>query len=220
MSSYKTVFDFLKKLKNNNNREWFHANKEKFVNAQTSFEEIVQDTINNISAFDDKLEGTAAKDCIYRIYRDIRFSNDKTPYKLHLGGVMAPGGKKSKNAFYYLRLQPGNQSFIAGGMYMPEGEALKKIRQEIDYNADAMRKILSSKKFVDYFGEMEGDQLKKAPKGYDPADPNIDLLKYKSFLMVHNFQDKEVLDSKFSITCLKMFKEMKPLNDFLNMALD
>lgn len=216
---YKTTLDFLRQLKKNNNREWFTKNKPKFVTTREDFEAIVQLLLNGISKFDQRLENTTPKDCIYRIYRDVRFGKDKTPYKTNFGAVMAEGGRKSDKAFYYIQVEPGGNTFVAGGLYMPQGELLKKIRQEIDYNAKAFTKILNKKSFKDNFPEMEGEKLKKAPKGYAPDDPNIELLKHKSFIVVHRFADKEVLADDFNKNCIRLFKEMKPFNDFLNTAI-
>ena len=216
---FKIILDFLKKLKKNNNRDWFADNKKKFVEAKDAFEPAVQKLIDGISKFDKSLAEVEAKQCIYRIYRDIRFSKDKTPYKTNFGAVMGKGGRKSTTAFYYIQVEPGDNSFIAGGLYMPEGEKLKKIRQEIDYNPDDFKKILNKKSFKQYFPEIEGEKLKKAPKGYAPDDPNIELLKHKSYIVVHRFTDAQVLNNDFTKDCIKMFKEMKPFNDFLNMAI-
>ena len=216
---FKIILDFLKKLKKNNNREWFTENKAKFMAAKEAFEPAVQGLIDNISKFDKRLGDVQAKQCIYRIYRDIRFSKDKTPYKTNFGAVMGEGGRKSTKAFYYIQLEPGDNSFIAGGLYMPEADKLKKIRQEIDYNSDDLKKILNKKSFKEYFPQLEGEKLKKAPKGYSPDDPNIELLKYKSYIVVHRFKDAGVVADDFSKICVKIFKEMKPFNDFLNTAI-
>ena len=216
---FKIILDFLKKLKKNNNREWFTENKKKFVEAKDAFEPVVQKLLDGISKFDKNLTEVEPKQCIYRIYRDIRFSKDKTPYKTNFGAVMGEGGRKSTKAFYYIQVEPGDNSFIAGGLYMPDGEKLKKIRQEIDYNGNDFKKILNKKSFREYFPEMEGEKLKKAPKGYAPDDPNIELLKHKSYIVVHRFTDAQLLADDFTKNCVKIFKEMKPFNDFLNVAI-
>lgn len=216
---FKIILDFLKELKKNNNRDWFSDNKKKFVEAKDAFEPAVQKLIDGIGKFDKDLAEVTAKQCIYRIYRDIRFSKDKTPYKSNFGAVMGEGGRKSNKAFYYIQVEPGDNSFIAGGLYMPDGEKLKKIRQEIDYNGDDLKKVLNKKSFKGYFPEIEGEKLKKAPKGYSPDDPNIELLKHKSYIVVHRFTDAQMLDDNFTKDCVKMFKEMKPFNDFLNTAI-
>ncbi len=217
--AYKKVLDFLRQLKKNNDREWFTEHKSKFVAAKEDFEIMVQELLAGISKFDKKLEGVQPKDCIYRIYRDVRFGKDKTPYKTNFGSVMAEGGRKSGKAFYYMQIEPGGNSFVAGGLYMPPADQLKKIRQEIDYNAEDLLKILKNKSFKTDFPEMEGEKLKKAPKGYAPDDPNIELLKHKSYIVVHRFSDKEVLAEDFNKSCIKLFKKMKPFNDFLNTAI-
>lgn len=217
--AYKNILDFLRQLKKNNNREWFTENKPKFIVAKDEFETETKTLLDGIAKFDAKLEGVQPKDCIYRIYRDVRFGKDKTPYKTNFGAVMAEGGRKSGKAFYYLQIEPGGNTFVAGGLYMPPADQLKKIRQEIDYNAEDLQKILKQNSFKQQFPTMEGDKLKKAPKGYSPEDPNIELLKHKSYIIVHRFTDKEILDASFNKTCIKLFKLMKPFNDFLNTAI-
>ena len=216
---FKIILDFLKKLKKNNNREWFTDNKKKFEVAKDAFEPAVEILLNGISKFDKRIAEVTPKECIYRIYRDVRFSKDKTPYKTNFGAVMGAGGRKTTSAFYYIQVEPGDNSFIAGGLYMPEGEKLKKIRQEIDYNANDFKKILNKKSFKQYFPQIEGEKLKKAPKGYAPDDPNIELLKHKSYVVMHQFTDAQIMDDAFTKECIKMYKEMKPFNDFLHVAI-
>ena len=214
----KLILQFLKTLQKNNNREWFHANKGKFEVAKTEFEIITATLIQGISKFDKVLTGVEPKQCIYRIYRDVRFGKDKTPYKTHVGALLADEGRKTSKAFYYIHLEPGGKTIVGGGLYMPQGEVIKKIRQEIDYNSAEFKKIINNKKFKTQFGELQGEKLKRAPKGYSPEDPNIELLKLKSYLAVHTFTDKEVTADNFIKDCISMYKTMKPLNDFLNVA--
>lgn len=216
---FKIILDFLKKLKKNNNREWFTDNKKKFEAAKDAFEPAVERLLDGIGKFDKRIAEVTPKECIYRIYRDVRFSKDKTPYKTNFGAVMGEGGRKTTSAFYYIQIEPGDNSFIAGGLYMPEGEKLKKIRQEIDYNANDFKKILNKKSFKQYFPQIEGEKLKKAPKGYAPDDPNIELLKHKSYVVMHQFTDAQIMDDAFTKECIKMYKEMKPFNDFLHVAI-
>lgn len=218
---HKKTFQFLKNLKNNNNREWFNDNKERYLEAKEDFESFVDKVIPRIAKFDTSIKGLTAKDCVFRIYRDVRFSKNKDPYKTNFGGHLVAGGRKSgeSRAGYYIHIEPGS-SILAGGAYHPPSSWLKAIRQEIDYNTKEFKKILNSKRFKEYFGEMEGEQLKTAPKGYPKDHPEIEVLRYKSLLAVHNLTDKQVLSDDFSEHVVKVFKALKPFNDFLNRSTD
>lgn len=212
---------FLKKLKNNNNRDWFEAHKNEFNEAKLEFEEFVQKLIGVISKFDKSVSpDLKAKDCVFRIYKDVRFSKDKTPYKTNFGASINPGGKKSLQAGYYFHVQPGN-IFIAGGNYMPPPDMLQAIRQEIDYNGDKLGKILKAKSYTAYFdGLDQEDKLKTVPKGYDKEHKHLDLLKLKSFIAFTNVDEKK-LNSKDILTYLgNGYKAMLPLNQFLREAID
>jgi len=212
---------FLKKLKNNNNRDWFEAHKNDFNEAKLEFEEFVQKLIGTISKFDKSVSpDLKAKDCVFRIYKDVRFSKDKTPYKTNFGASINPGGKKSLQAGYYFHVQPGN-IFIAGGNYMPPPDMLQAIRQEIDYNGDKLEKILKAKSYTAYFdGLDQEDKLKTVPKGYDKEHKHLELLKLKSFIAFTNVDEKK-LNSKDILTYLgNGYKAMLPLNQFLREAID
>ncbi len=211
---------FLKDIKKNNNKEWFDKNKDKYLKAKENVAETVDSLLKGITSFDKKFAGLTSKDCLFRIYRDIRFSKDKRPYKNNLGASMNVGGKKVMNAGYYLHIEP-KQSFFAGGIWMPPGDLLKKIRQEIDYNGKEINKILSEKNFKKYYGNPDPEyKLKTTPKGYDKDHPNIDLLRLTSFIVWHPFSDKEVTSKNFNKELIKASKMMKPFLDFLNSALD
>ena len=182
--------------------------------------ETVDAFIKELVKFDKKFIGLTSKECVFRIYRDVRFAKDKRPYKTNLGASINPGGKKAMNAGYYLHIEPG-KSFLAGGIWMPPGDILKKIRQEIDYNGKKINKIISSKEFVKYYGELDDDhKLKTTPKGYDKDHPNIELLKLNSLIVWHDFNDKTVMNKSFIKELGKGAKVMKPFLDFLNEALD
>jgi uncharacterized protein (TIGR02453 family) len=215
-----STLDFLKKLKKNNNREWFDKHKAEYETAREDFLQLVEKLIRDASAFDPAIRGQDAKKCLFRIYRDIRFSKNKTPYKINLSADISPGGKGSCTAGYYIHIQPGG-SFLAGGLWQPEPAMLNAIRQEIDYNAKEFRKILSQKDFKKYFGNLsDEDTLKTTPKGYDKTHPELDLLRHKSFIVVHELSDKEVLSKNFPKHCLTVFKAMLPLHAFLRRACD
>jgi uncharacterized protein (TIGR02453 family) len=213
----KTTLEFLNSLKDNNNRDWFIENKEKYYDAKSNFEDIVQEIITEITDFDPILKGLEVKSCVYRINRDIRFSNDKTPYKTHLGAFIVQGGKKNGDRYagYYIHVEPGG-SIIAGGAWRPPTPWLSTIRERIDEDPKAFTNILNAKEFIKYFGKIDGDKLKRAPRGYPNDHPYLDLLKFKSYLVVNKATDKEVLSEKFFDHSIKVIKTMKPFNDFLN----
>jgi uncharacterized protein (TIGR02453 family) len=212
------ILNFLNELKDNNQKAWFDANKKTYETAKKDFEAIVKYLIEEVISFDKDIEGMEPKNCIFRINRDVRFSADKSPYKTNFGASIQKGGRKSGLGGYYIHLQPGGESFLAGGIYMPMPPELAKIRQEIDYNGTEIKAILADKDFVKYFGELWGEKVKTAPKGYKADHPEIELLKQKSFIAFCKLSDKEVLAPKFIESVIPIFKAMKPLNDFLNRA--
>jgi len=216
----RSTLEFLSKLSKNNNREWFEKNRPAYETAKTNFREFVNELIISTAKFDPSIKHLEAKDCIFRINRDVRFSKNKAPYKNNFGAILSPGGKKGFDAGYYIQIQPG-ASFIAGGMWQPPTPQINAIRQEIDYNTKEFKKIISDKEFKKYFGKLsEEDKLKTAPKGYDKAHPEIELLKFKSYIIVHNLKDSEVLSKNFLKHCNDIMKAMKPLNLFLRRACD
>jgi len=215
------IFSFLKALKKNNNREWFEKNKHKYLDAKAEFEFLVHDLIKGISKFDKKINpDTEAKDCVFRIYKDVRFSKDKTPYKTHFGAYFSPGGRKSSEAGYYFHLEPGSV-FLAGGNWQPEPAQLNAIRQEIDYNGGKLTSILNSKNFKKYFdGLSEEDKLKTVPKGFDKDHKHLEFLKLKSFIAYSKFTDKKVAANDFYKQVCDGYKAMYPFIAFLREAAD
>ncbi len=215
----KDVLEFLTDLSKNNNREWFNANKKRYQQARETFEGMVNRLIPGIRKFDPEIGLLTAKDCVFRIYRDVRFSKDKSPYKTNMGGFITKGGRKGGLAGYYLHIDP-QQSFIAGGNHMPAPDRLKKIRQEILYNINEFKGILNDPRFKKTFGSIDAEKLSRPPKDF-PADfPDIDLLKFKSFTVVHSVNRQAVLDVDFETYILKTFRELYPFNRFLNRALE
>lgn len=215
----KATLKFLKDLKANNDRDWFNDNKTRYEDARDEFIEFVRATQLEIARFDARVQSVDPKKAVFRIYRDVRFSKNKDPYKTALAArLMPPTGELGRNAGYYIHIQPGN-SILAGGAYQPDKDWLKDIRDEIDYDAGPLRKILASSSFKKHFGQLEGDALKTAPKGYERDHPEIDLLRHKTFVAYHKVADKTVTSEKFSNYAAKIFKEVKPLNDFLNTAM-
>ena len=211
---------FLKSIEKNNNKEWFDANKDKYLAAKEEFEVLVDKLIKGLAKFDKQISADMkAKDCTFRIYKDVRFSKDKTPYKNNMGASMNPGGKKSLVAGYYFHMQPGGASFLAGGVYMPEAPILQAVRQEIDYNPQPLLKILKSAGFKKYFkGLDEEGKLKTAPKGFEKDHPQLELLKNKHFIVSSALSDKDLSSKNLADTILGGFKAMHPLMMYLREA--
>jgi uncharacterized protein (TIGR02453 family) len=213
----KSTMQFLSDLKKHNEREWFAANRKRYEDARKNFTDLIQAVINEITTFDPILKGLEAKSCIYRINRDIRFSNDKSPYKSHFGAFILRGGNKNMHSLagYYIHVEPGN-SMLAGGAYMPPTSRLSVVREKIDEQGNELMKIISNKEFIRYFGELEGEKLKTAPKGYPKDHKYIELLKFKSFLATKLMSDAEVLRKDYFSSIISGCRAMKPLIDFLN----
>lgn len=216
---FNTVIKFLKSIAKNNNREWFEKNKSKYLEAKLTFEDFLEALHKELVLFDESLAALNPRKQGFRIYRDVRFSKDKRPYKVNMGAGFSEHGKMDQEPGYYIHIEPG-KSFIAGGLYMPDAENLSKIRQEIDYNTETFLKILNDKKFKKLFPSLDDfDSLKTAPKGYPKDHPHINLLKHKSFIVSYYFNDKEVLDKKFARKAAEVAKVLKPLNGFLKAAM-
>jgi uncharacterized protein (TIGR02453 family) len=213
----KSTLDFLTDLKSHNDREWFQKNRKRYDEAKIDYESFVQAVIDEIITFDPILKGLEAKSCTYRINRDIRFSNDKTIYKTHLGAFIVRGGKKNGDrlAGYYFHVEPGN-SMVAGGAYVPPMPWLTAIREKIDEQGDKLMKIISNKEFIKYFGKIEGEKLKSAPKGFSKDHKYIELLKHKSFLASGQISDSYIVSKNCFDYVISAFRAMKPLNDFMN----
>jgi uncharacterized protein (TIGR02453 family) len=210
------ILKFLKDIARNNDREWFQRNKGRYVEAKEVFEDLVSKILQELIKFDHGLAGLNPKKLPFRIYRDIRFSKDKKPYKTNMGAGFSQNGKLDQEPGYYLHIQPGNKSFIAGGMYMPNAANVAKIRQEIDYNATELKKIMSAVKFRRLFPAFDDfDKLKTAPKGYHKDHQDIEWLKLKSFVVSMPLTDKQAADKKCIATIAAACKTMKPMNDFL-----
>ena len=216
----KNTWLFLSKLSKNNNREWFEKNKPTYLAAKDEFEDFVASVLQETIKFQPDYAHLEARKLIFRIYRDVRFSKDKKPYKTNMGAGFSPGGKLIQEPGYYLHIEPGNKSFIAGGLYMPEPPLLAKVRQEIDYNGDKLKKIFARAEFKKAVaGWDDFDKLKKVPKGYDAEHPLAEWLKLKSFVVTCKLTDKQVTAPGFAKEAAKTFKLIKPLNDFLKLAI-
>jgi uncharacterized protein (TIGR02453 family) len=214
----KSTLELLSDLKKHNDRDWFLQNRSRYLEAKLNYGSFIQAVINGISAFDPILKGLEAKSCTYRINRDIRFSNDKTLYKTHLGAFIVKGGKQNGDRYagYYVHVEPGNNSMIAGGAYIPPSPWLKLIREKITDQGDKFLKIIENKEFVNIFGQLEGEKLKTAPKGFPKDHPDIEFLKLKSYLVTRMISDKEIIGKDCFDLIIRASKAMKPLNDFLN----
>lgn len=217
-----TSIEFLRELSKNNTREWFDANRNRYEIAKKTFESFTDEIISEVRHFDSTIGTLKAKDCAFRIFRDTRFSKDKTPYKINMGAFIARGGRKSVYAGYYLHLEPDGKSFAGGGIYMPPAESLKLVRQEIFYNVGEFKKIINDKGFLKSFSGLDtmGDELKKAPQGYDPNWPDINLLKYKNYVVGRYMSDAEITGSNAKKLIIQAFTSLQPLNSFINRALE
>ena len=213
----KNTIEFLRLLSVNNNKEWFDNHRSMYTKAKNNIEIFVQELINEIIEFEPVLKGLEAKSCIYRINRDIRFSNDKTPYKTNFGALIMKGGRKNffKYPGYYLHIEPDN-CFLAGGAYMPSPDWLTAIREKISEQPDMFLKIINNVEFRKHYGEIQGEKLKKAPKGFDPAHKHIELLKYKNYFVDIQISEKQIFESDYLKYILNVFRTVKPFHDFLD----
>jgi uncharacterized protein (TIGR02453 family) len=210
-----STLQFLKDLNKNNNREWFSENKDRYLAAQANVAEFVELLIEETGEFDAEIQKLDAKKTMFRIYRDTRFSLDKTPYKTNFGASLGMG-KGNRISGYYLHIEP-QKSFLAGGVYHPESAVLKKIRAEIAANQEEFLAILNQNEFRNNFrGLSVEDKLKRVPAGYDKDHPMAEFLKLKSFNVIHPISDEALMSETAASDFTKVFKSIKPLNDFLN----
>ncbi|HIP35835.1 MAG TPA: DUF2461 domain-containing protein [Crocinitomix sp.] len=207
---------FLKDLKKNNNRDWFSANKHLYEQNRNDIIHFADDVLKRLNQHDN-IETVSGKKSVYRIYRDVRFSKDKTPYKIHWGGYYKRATKLLRGG-YYFHIEP-KLSFVGGGFWNPNSKDLKKIRTNILEFGDELLQIINSKEFKTNFGELKGKKLKTAPKGFDKNHKYIDLLRYKQFLLVKPFTDEEVLSKDFALMIDNTFKAMRPFFNFMSEAL-
>ncbi|MBI5539649.1 MAG: DUF2461 domain-containing protein [Bacteroidia bacterium] len=211
----KEYFTFLNELKFNNDKVWFAKNKPLYDKLKFDFEKIVAEFITAIATFDSEIGNLTPKDCVFRIYKDIRFSKDKTPYKTNFGAFFVAGGRKSGMAGYYIHIEPG-ECFIGGGIYMPPAPILKKLREEIYNNFEEFTKIINNKDFKANFKEISGSKTTLMPKGFDKNFKGAEYLKFKDFTVIHEIKDEFLLGKDAFKKTTEIFKAMKPFNDFLN----
>lgn len=209
-------FDFLKAISANNNRDWFTANKATYTVAHENMVAFAEALLGEMQTHD-LIETASGKKSLMRIYRDTRFSKDKTPYKQHFGGGFRRATQELRGGYYY-HIEPGN-SFIGCGFWGPSKEDLAHIRAQIAQAPEEFREILAQPGFVKTFGSLEGEQLKTAPKGYPKEHPAIDLLRYKQFLVSTTFTDKQVLSPQFARKVSDTFKEVRPFFDYMSSVL-
>jgi len=211
----KENFDFLNQLGENNNRDWFNENKPNYIKQHENTIAFADKVLTELNKHDN-IETPTGKKSLYRIYRDVRFSKNKAPYKQHWAG----GFKRATNELrggYFFHIEPGN-SLIGGGFWGPNKEDLQRIREDIAADDSELRAILKNKIFVSTFGELRGDQLKTCPKGFNKEHKAVDLLRYKQFIIYKNFTDEEVLSPDFALKVSDTFKKMRPFLDYMSMA--
>jgi len=209
----KQTFDFLKQIGKNNSREWFQENKSTYEKSHEEVIAFADKLIDLVNSFD-VLDTQSGKKALYRIYRDTRFSKDKTPYKTMWGGYLRRSGAMRRGGFHF-DIEPNGKSFIGGGFWSPNKEDLLLVRQQIEADASPLRNVIESSDFKSFFHELKGAQLKTAPKGFDKEHEEIDLLRYKQFLVKHDFTDKEVLSSEYVHLVAEGFKNMLPFFDVM-----
>jgi uncharacterized protein (TIGR02453 family) len=209
----KIVFDYLKTLEKNNNREWFAEHKDQYEEALAEMKVLAEKVYQELTKTD-VLETPSGAKSLHRIYRDVRFKKDKTPYKINFSSSFKRA-TATRRGSYYFHIQPGN-SFVAGGFWGLNPEDLKRIRERILIENIDYKAIITSKEFIETFGSVYGEQVKTAPKGFDKEDENIDLVKPKQFILKHDFTDKEVLDPNFHLKIVAIFQKMRPYFDLMS----
>jgi uncharacterized protein (TIGR02453 family) len=214
-----TVLEFLKTLAANNNREWFQQNKQWYNESKEKVQFLTDVLISEIGKFDSEIRGLRPQDCMFRIFRDVRFSKDKRPYKTNFGSFICKGGRKSMNPGYYFHLEPEG-CFLAGGIYMPPSDTLRTIRLYIADHAGEFLEITEDPDFKKEFPEMYDDQLKTAPKGFPKDHEFIELLRYKSFIFSKSLGDKIVNSDAYVETMVEAFRSLYPVNAYLYRALE
>ncbi len=211
----KSTLDYLAKLKKNNSKAWFEDNRALYNTAKEDFAAFIEDLIKETAKFDPGVKGLSPKDCMFRINRDVRFSKDKSPYKTEFGAHIQAGGRKALGGGYFIRVGPGGHTGVAGGMHGCESKHLNKIRAAIDEDSKPLKKILNAAAFKRELGELKGEKLKTAPKGYPKDHPDLELLQFKDYFVWKAFADKDVLAAKFVKDAAKIFKLVHPLNRYL-----
>lgn len=221
MSKVQEILQFLSQLREHNDREWFHENKGWYDSVRNDFEHLIGELLSQLQLFDDEMKHVSPKECIFRIYRDVRFSLDKSPYKTHFGAYMAAGGgRKSVRGGYYLHLEP-DASFASVGVWCPEPDLLKRLRQSVYDNVDELDEICHEPDFARYYTRFyEEGMLKKVPREFPKDAPHADWLKLKHYLMEYRLPDVMLDSDRFVDEVTQVFKAGQPLNRFLNYTVD
>ena len=215
------ILEFLGELKQNNTREWFSESKSRYEMLRSEFEAFINRLIPEVHKFDPGIGLVSARDCMFRIYKDVRFSKDKSPYKTNFGAFITENGRKSVKAGYYLHLEP-DESFLGGGMYMPPPDILKRVRQEIYFNAEALNRILEENNFREVYGGLYDmdDKLKKPPRDYPSDFRYIELLRHKSYTVWHTLSPEALKSGSLLEDIVRKFRAMEPFNAYLNRIFD
>ena len=218
--SMQLILDYLADLSRNNDRPWYHANKERYKQANAVFEQLIGELIAAIGEFDDSIIHNAPKELTFKIVRDTRFSHDKSPYNPTFRAHIAAMGKLPIPVGYYVAIAPGGRSFLGGGLFASLlADATSQIRHHISTNGESLESIINQKNFAEHF-TIKGESLKNVPKGYSPEHPQAEYLKYKSWYVEYPIPDKQLADAQNFITqATTLFELMKPFNDYLNSAL-
>ena len=219
-----TPLPFLRELIANNHKDWFDANRNYYREAKDEFDQFIDRLIVEIRLFDPTIGSITAKECVYRIHRDVRFSNDKTPYKNHFGAYIAQGGRKSLLCGYYFHVEPANAGYLnhsmwAGGIYCPDAPTLKAIRTDICEYTDEYKSIIQNKEFTDTFQWFDGNMLRSAPKDFPKDFPDVELIKRKDYTYYRNIDDHTLQSDHLLEESIRVFKLMLPFNKFMNRAI-
>lgn len=218
--NFRQLFNFLAQLQVYNDRNWFNENKHEYNEALETFTTFINALIAPVSQLDSSIGTVTAAECMFRIYRDVRFSHDKSPYKTHFGAFIANGGRKTRQAGYYIHLEPDN-SFFAGGIYRPDPATLESIRHRIYQHPDEIRQILDNKTFKKYFSELSTeDKLKNPPRGYSKDFKEIELIKNKNFITHYTLDNDFFMEENVIERLMEIVKVQYPLNEFLNRAIE
>ncbi|WBA40269.1 DUF2461 domain-containing protein [Hymenobacter canadensis] len=214
------LFAFLTELARHNDRDWFQSHKPTYEQLRREFEAAVTGWLRELTVSDPRLAGLEPKKTLFRIYRDVRFSKNKDPFKTHFSAYFSEGGKAGTGPGYYVQLGPQGQTMLAGGIYVPEKDQLTRIRQEIDYNGPVLHQLLEAPEFRRYFPGLGGEKLKKAPAGYPADHSDVELLKHKSFVVSHHIPDATVHQLDLDTYVPAVFRAMQPFCEFLREAVE
>ncbi len=214
----KSILPFLRELEINNNRDWFNANKNKYLEAKSAFDNFIDSLISELQLIDPRVAGATAKNTVFRIYKDIRFSNDKTPYKTQMGAYIIGGGRKAQLPGYYFHIEP-DESFLAGGIYQPGPDQLKAIRKEILNFPEDIVEVIENKNFQKKFSFYEKDKLKRPPQGFSPDAEQIELIKNKHFIASRSIPEEWIISPNLIEKILQSCRELLPLNNFIYRAI-